>query len=154
MKQMISMAACVLAAAVAIPVSAQQNAEPNPPASYREPLSALANSRPPALPAERQAALPVFVAQPTAGQRVARNALIFAARSAVAVVAQKQGIYGGTTAPDQPTYRPDISVPEPVTAERLCPALGTAISPAACVDRDAVFTLDRNSFVSTTGTAR
>lgn len=155
MTQQTMMAMGLLAAMLASPLQAQQSAAGHQDAAYRSPLAAQVQSQPavPATPASRDS-LPVFATGPSTAQRVAQNALIFAARSAVTVAAQKQGTYAPAPSATRQPYRPDTSVPEPATAERSCPPLGTPDLPAACVDRDALLTVDRNGIVSTTSTPR
>ncbi|GAB2811933.1 hypothetical protein [Dyella kyungheensis] len=152
-QQAVTVAACLLAAMLAAPAWAQQGAVANQDASYREPLHAVAMSQA-ATPQESapHASLPVFAAEPSTGQRMAQNALVFAARSAVAVAAEKKGTFAAVPSPSYQPYRPATSVPEPATAERLCPPLGTPNLPAACIDRDAVVTMNRNGIVSSTST--
>jgi hypothetical protein len=152
-QQTVTVAACLLAAMFAAPIWAQQGAAANQEASYREPLHAVAMSQASA-PQESasHASLPVFAPEPSTGQRVARNALIFAARSAVVMAAESKGTFTAVPSPSYQPYRSATSVPEPATAERLCPPLGTPNPPAACIDRDAVFTMNRNGIVSSTST--
>jgi len=152
-QQTVTVAACLLVAMLAAPAWAQQGAVANQDASYREPLHAVAMSQA-ATPQESapHASLPVFAAEPSTGQRMAQNALVFAARSAVAVAAEKKGTFAAVPSPSYQPYRPATSVPEPATAERLCPPLGTPNLPAACIDRDAVVTMNRNGIVSSTST--
>jgi len=152
-QQMVTLAACLLAALSAAPAWAQQGAAANQDASYREPLHAVAMSQAP-VPQESasHASLPVFAPAPSTGQRIAQNALIFAARSAVTVAAEKKGTFAAVPSPSYQPYRPATSVPEPATAERLCPPMGTANLSAACIDRDAVVTMNRNGIVSSAST--
>jgi hypothetical protein len=144
MKQRTICAIGMWAGVLIAPAWAQQGAPAQPEAPYREPLSAAAKTQAPAVPAsESRASLPTFSVQPTTAQRVSHNAMTFAALTAVSVAAEKQGSFPPpVTAPTQP-YRPDMSVPEPATTERLCPPLGSRNMPAAC-NTDAVVTMERN----------
>ena len=144
MKQRTIYAMGLWAGILIAPAWAQQGATTQPETSYREPLSAAAKTRAPAVPAsESRASLPTFSVQPSTAQRVSQNAVAFAALAAVSMASEKQGSFPPpVTAPTQP-YRPDMSVPEPATTERLCPPLGSRNMPASCTT-DAVVTMQRN----------
>lgn len=137
MRQRTMMVMGLWAGVLIAPAWAQQEAP------YREPLSAAVRTQTPSTPAADRASLPTFSVQPTTAQRVSHNAMTFAALTAVSAAAEKQGSYPPpASAPTQP-YRPDMSVPEPATAERLCPPLGSRNMPAAC-NSDAIVTMERN----------
>lgn len=129
---------------LAAPAWAQQGTPAQPEVFYREPLSAAAKTQTPSIPGSTsRASLPTFSVKPTTVQRVSQNAMTFAALTAVSVAAEKKGSFPpGPSAPLQP-YRPDMSVPEPATTERLCPPMGSLNMPAAC-NRDAVVTVEHN----------
>ena len=144
MKQRTIYAMGLWAAVLLAPAWAQQGTPAQPQASYREPLSVAAKAAAPSVPGSAsRTSLPTFSVQPTTAQRVSHNAMAFAALTAVSVAAEKQGSFPpASSAPTQP-YRPDMSVPEPATTERLCPPLGSRNMPAAC-NSDAVVTVDHN----------
>lgn len=144
MKQRTIVAMGLLAGVSIAPAWAQQGTPAQTETPYREPLSAAARTQAPSVPtSESRASLPTFSVQPTTAQRVSHNAMTFAALSAVSVAAEKQGSFPPpASAPAQP-YRPDMSVPEPATTERLCPPLGSPNMPAAC-NSEAIVTLQRH----------
>ncbi|WP_156171380.1 hypothetical protein [Dyella japonica] len=144
MRQRTMMAMGLWAGVLIAPAWAQQDTPAQPQAPYREPLSAAVRTQTPSAPAANsRASLPTFSVQPTTAQRVSHNAMTFAALTAVSAASEKQGSYPPpASAPTQP-YRPDMSVPEPATAERLCPPLGSRNMPAAC-NSDAIVTMERN----------
>lgn len=128
---------------LAAPAWAQQGAPAQPEASYREPLSAATRTQASAPGSASRATLPTFAVQPTTAQRVSQNAMTFAALTAVSAAAEKQGSFPPVTSTPAQPYRPDMSVPEPKTTERLCPPLGSRNMPAACTS-DAIVTVDHN----------
>jgi hypothetical protein len=143
MKQRTIYAMGLLAGMLVVPAWAQQGTPPQPEAPYHEPLSAAAKTQAPSTPTlPSRASLPTFSVQPTTAQRVSQNAMTFAALSAVSVAAEKRGSFPPpASVPAQP-YRPDMSVPEPATTERLCPPLGSRNMPPAC-NSDAIVTMER-----------
>ncbi|QNJ99799.1 hypothetical protein [Dyella telluris] len=129
----LSITAGLLAALMMLPAWAQQPAGALPGDSYREPL-ALANSPTTAVaqPLARRPSLPVFSVQPTAGERISRDALTFVSRAAVQVASEQSGVSTPVPSPTYQPYRPGVSVPEPATQERSCPPLATPNLPADC----------------------
>jgi hypothetical protein len=148
MKQQILVVPCLLAGMFSASVWAQQGAGADQDARYHAPLNAAVESQAPVPPPAQSHELQDFAVSPTTAQRVAQNAVTFASRAAIAVAGEKRGVFTPVTPATYQPYRPGVSVPEPTTTERNCPPLGTPNVSAACIDRDAVVTLERDGTVS------